>query len=67
MSESVVILGAGAPNGVGGALTRRFADAGHHVFVSGRTLSKVEETAAAASASGGSAEPVAVDVTSSDR
>ncbi len=64
MSESVVILGAGAPNGVGGALTRRFADAGHHVFVSGRTLSKVEETAAAVNASGGSAEPVAVDVTS---
>ncbi|MEM8768668.1 MAG: SDR family NAD(P)-dependent oxidoreductase [Pseudomonadota bacterium] len=64
MSDSVVILGAGAPNGVGGALTRRFAAEGHHVFVSGRTLGKVEETAAAVNASGGSAEAVAVDVIS---
>ncbi|MEM1433516.1 MAG: SDR family NAD(P)-dependent oxidoreductase [Pseudomonadota bacterium] len=64
MTDSVVVLGAGAPNGVGGALARRFAAEGLHVVVSGRTLDKVQASADQVRAAGGSAEAMAVDVTS---
>lgn len=64
MSEIAVILGAGAPRGVGGALARRFGREGLHVLVTGRTLAKLEETAEQVTAAGGSAETMAVDVTS---
>ena len=64
MTETVVILGAGAPNGLGGALARRFGREGPHVIVSGRTLEKVETVAEQVRGAGGSAEAVAVDVTS---
>lgn len=64
MADTVLIAGAGAPNGVGGAIGRRFASEGFHVVISGRTLEKVEASAAAITASGGSAEAMAVDVTS---
>jgi len=64
MIENVVILGAGTPNGLGGALARRFAKEGLHVIVSGRTLSKIDITVDEIRADGGSAEAVAADVTS---
>lgn len=64
MDGSVVILGVGAANGVGGALARRFASEGHHVIVAGRTLEKVEAVAANVSDAGGSAEAFRADVTS---
>jgi len=64
MTENVIILGAGLPDGIGGALARRFAREGLHVVVGGRTLEKVTRTADAIRRAGGSAEPVAVDVTS---
>jgi NAD(P)-dependent dehydrogenase (short-subunit alcohol dehydrogenase family) len=64
MSGSVIILGAGASNGVGGALARRFAAGGHHVFAAGRTTEKVTALAQEITAAGGSAEGVRVDVTS---
>lgn len=63
-TESAIILGAGASDGVGGALARRFAAEGLHAIVAGRTASKVEAIAAEIGASGGSAEGVRVDVTS---
>lgn len=63
MSETVIILGAGASNGVGGALARRFASEGHHVIASGRTQEKVDALAAEIKAAGGSAEGLTVDVT----
>ncbi len=63
-SETVIILGAGAPEGVGGALARKFAGAGHHIIVCGRTLEKVAALADGLAADGGSAEAVRVDVTS---
>ena len=66
MQDKVIILGAGLPEGVGGALARRFAREDLHVFVSGRTLEKVEQTAAQITASGGSAEAIEADVTSED-
>lgn len=64
MSKSVVVLGAGVPDGVGGALALRFAREGLHAVVTGRTLEKVEQTAQAVREAGGSAEAMAVDVTS---
>ena len=63
MSGSVIVIGAGASNGVGGALTRKFAAEGHHVVVAGRTEAKVAALAEEAKAAGGSAEPFVVDVT----
>ena len=38
MSDSVLILGAGSPDGVGGALARRFAREGLHVVVIGEEI-----------------------------
>lgn len=64
MSETVIVLGAGASKGVGGALGRKFAEQGHHVIMTGRTAAKVEALANEISAAGGSAESKAVDVTS---
>lgn len=64
MSKSVVVLGAGVPDGVGGALAQRFAREGLHAVVTGRTQEKVEQTAQAVREAGGSAEALAVDVTS---
>jgi|TARA_B110000902_G_scaffold112001_1_gene132139 NAD(P)-dependent dehydrogenase (short-subunit alcohol dehydrogenase family) len=62
--DTVVILGAGTPNGVGGALARRFASEGLHVVVSGRTQEKVDTTAQEVVSAGGSAEGFQADVTS---
>ena len=64
MSDTVIVLGAGASKGVGGALGRKFADQGHHVIMTGRTAAKVEASTNQISAAGGSAESLAVDVTS---
>lgn len=64
MKQTTVILGGGPANGVGGALAKRFADEGHHILFSGRTLSKVEATAEAIASDGGSIEAMQVDVTS---
>ena len=65
MSESVLILGAGVPDGVGGALARRFGAEGFHVIVSGRTREKLAATAQQVVDAGGSAEACVADVTSS--
>lgn len=64
MAETVLILGAGLPEGIGGATALRFARDGFHVVVTGRTLTKVEETADAIRHAGHSAEAMAIDVTS---
>ena len=66
MAKSVVILGVGASNGVGGALARRFASEGLHAIIAGRTLEKIETVAQEIRADGGSAEAVRADVTSVD-
>lgn len=63
MSETVIILGAGAPDGIGGALSRKFAAGGYHVIVTGRTLAKVQTIAAQVKDAGGSIEAMEVDVT----
>ncbi|MEM6554793.1 MAG: SDR family NAD(P)-dependent oxidoreductase [Pseudomonadota bacterium] len=63
MSDTVIVIGAGASQGVGGAVARRFAKEGHHVIAAGRTLEKVEAVAAEIVADGGSAEGFQADVT----
>ncbi|NQY13452.1 MAG: SDR family NAD(P)-dependent oxidoreductase [Henriciella sp.] len=65
MTETAIVIGAGAAQGVGGALSRRFAAGGHHVIIGGRTKEKVEALAADVKANGGSAEGFRIDVTSS--
>ena len=64
MTDSVLVLGAGLPDGVGGALAHRFAREGLHVLVTGRTLDKVEQTAASIREQGHDAAALGVDVTS---
>jgi NAD(P)-dependent dehydrogenase (short-subunit alcohol dehydrogenase family) len=64
MAATAIILGAGLPDGVGGATAIRFAAEGLHVIVSGRTLEKLEQTVAHIVAAGGSAEACIADVTS---
>lgn len=66
MPDSAIILGAGASDGVGGALARQFAGQGLHAIIAGRTEEKVRKIADEIKANGGSAEAVRVDVTSED-
>ncbi|HEX4857027.1 MAG TPA: SDR family NAD(P)-dependent oxidoreductase [Limnobacter sp.] len=42
LSPCAIVVGVGAEDGVGGALCRRFADAGLPVFGAGRTVQKME-------------------------
>lgn len=64
MQNKAVVLGAGPPQGIGAAVARRFAREGLHVFISGRNIEKVEQSAEHIRVSGGSAEAIKVDVTS---
>lgn len=66
MSETVLIMGVGAAAGVGAAVARKFAGAGYHVMIAGRTLEKLDATAADISAAGGSIESIVADVTSQE-
>jgi NAD(P)-dependent dehydrogenase (short-subunit alcohol dehydrogenase family) len=60
---SAIVVGVGAEQGLGGALSRRFAAEGYHVVVAGRTLDKIEKVVGAIAASGGSAQAVTTDAT----
>jgi NADP-dependent 3-hydroxy acid dehydrogenase YdfG len=60
---SAIVVGVGAEQGLGGALSRRFAEEGYHVVVAGRTLDKIAKVADAIVSSGGSAEAVVTDAT----
>ena len=66
MSETVLIMGVGVAAGVGAAVARKFAGAGYHVIIAGRTLEKLDATAGAIIAAGGSIEAVVADVTVQD-
>ncbi len=59
-----VVLGVGASMGLGAALCRRFAAEGHHVYVSGRTLQKLETVVDEINAEGGQATAAPCDATS---
>jgi NAD(P)-dependent dehydrogenase (short-subunit alcohol dehydrogenase family) len=60
---AAVVVGVGAARGLGAALCRRFAAAGHHVLAAGRTPARLEAVVEAIRASGGSAEAFACDAT----
>jgi|TARA_Y200000002_G_C22662371_1_gene656368 NAD(P)-dependent dehydrogenase (short-subunit alcohol dehydrogenase family) len=66
VSETVLIMGVGVAAGVGAAVARKFAGAGYHVIIAGRTLEKLDATAGAIIAAGGSIEAVVADVTVQD-
>lgn len=66
MTNKVVVLGAGPADGIGAAVARRFAHEGLHVFISGRNIEKVEESAHQIRLAGGSADAIKVDVTSQE-
>ena len=58
-----LVSGVGPEKGLGGALCRRFAEEGHHVFVSGRTEAKIEIVAGNLRDQGLQATAVVCDVT----
>lgn len=62
-TPSAIVVGVGPEQGLGGALCRKFASEGYHVFVAGRTQAKVDQVAGAIAAAGGSVQAVAVDTT----
>jgi NAD(P)-dependent dehydrogenase (short-subunit alcohol dehydrogenase family) len=58
-----IVAGVGSTRGLGAALARCFAGKGLHVFLVGRTIAKLEEVAGHIQGMGGSATPIAVDLT----
>jgi NAD(P)-dependent dehydrogenase (short-subunit alcohol dehydrogenase family) len=59
--QTALVVGVGASQGLGAAAARRFAKAGLHVVVAGRTKAKVDQVAAEIRDAGGSAEAVIGD------
>ena len=66
-NNSAVVVGVGASAGLGAALCRRFAKAGLHVFVSGRTQEKIDAIVAEIQAMGGAATAYLCDTTEEDQ
>lgn len=62
-SNKAVVIGVGPERGLGGALCKRFAAEGLHVFVAGRTAKSLELLAAAIRELGGEATAVVADTT----
>ncbi len=62
-SNKAVVIGVGPERGLGGALCKRFAAEGLHVFVAGRTAESLELLAAAIRELGGEATAVVADTT----
>lgn len=58
---SALIVGVGSTDGLGAALTRRFAHEGLRVIVAGRTAARLEKVVAAIRADGGDADLALVD------
>lgn len=61
--QTAVVIGVGASQGLGGALCRRFAREGMHVFAAGRTQAKLDRIAEEIRAAGGRATPAVADAT----
>lgn len=66
MARAAVVIGAGASAGVGGAVCRRFAAEGLHVFAAGRTAKKIDGLCSEIAAAGGKATAVQTDCTLAD-
>ncbi len=63
MTKVAIISGVGPDQGMGAQLARRFAASGLHVFVAGRTQSKLDAVVAGIHAEGGQATAVVADAT----
>ena len=61
--QSAIIIGVGPVDGLGAQLCRRFAQAGFHVHVAGRTESKLGDVAALIESEGGQASISVTDAT----
>ena len=61
--QAAVVLGVGAPRGLGAALCRKFAAQGHHVFIGGRTPARLDAVAEEIVAAGGQGTPIPCDAT----
>ncbi|MFT5425688.1 MAG: NADP-dependent 3-hydroxy acid dehydrogenase YdfG, partial [Gammaproteobacteria bacterium] len=58
-----IIIGVGPEAGLGGALCKRFASLGKHVFIAGRTQSKLDAIVSVIEANGGTATAHVTDCT----
>lgn len=61
--DNAIIIGVGAEEGLGAALCRRFATLGKHVWVAGRTQSKLDKVVSGIEAKGGKATAHVTDCT----
>ncbi|WP_428482190.1 SDR family NAD(P)-dependent oxidoreductase [Pyruvatibacter mobilis] len=61
-----LVVGAGASAGIGGAVARRAAAEGLHVFVAGRTQEKLDALVSEIEAAGGKATAIVADTTQAD-
>ena len=64
--KKAIVVGVGPEVGLGGALVKRFAQEGLHVFVAGRTPAQLEAVAGTVRKSGGQTTAVPTDTTSED-
>ncbi len=63
----VLVIGVGATRGIGGAVSRRIADSGLHVYVVGRTQDKIDQVVTEIIQLGGHATAYRADVTKPDQ
>ena len=66
VSKVGIIVGVGPEDGLGGALCKRFAKRGLHVFAAGRTQSKLDALVDVVRSGGGKATALATDASSED-
>jgi NAD(P)-dependent dehydrogenase (short-subunit alcohol dehydrogenase family) len=60
---TAIVVGVGSEQGLGAAISRRFANEGHRVVVSGRTEAKIARVVGTIGNTGGKAEAFTADVT----
>ena len=65
--KKAVIIGVGAEQGLGSQLAKRFASEGLHVFIAGRTLSRVQERAREIEQAGGEATAICADASDEEQ
>jgi len=65
--KKAVIIGVGAKQGLGSQLAKRFASEGLHVFIAGRTISRVQERANEIKQVGGEATAICADASDEDQ